>query len=169
VQTSRAVILIDSEPPAIASLLMPNYDARMTGEVDKRFQGQRRNWSVLPKTWSLVAALVASFAICSGTAPHLPAAPQQNAPDSNLERVSRPANHHSKAGARNAQRWKVAAQRLNGIPETDRWVLSLSLKMVENRFFLQTVREVKRSLRGSENVGYVFELYGDDQRQTLPC
>ena len=62
---------------------------------------------------------------------------------------------------------EVEAPRLIGIPETDRWVLSLSLKMVENRFFLQTVREVKRSLHGSENIRYVFELYGDDQRQTL--
>ena len=68
---------------------MRNYDARMTGEVDKRFQGQRRNWSVVPKLRSVIAALVALFAICSGTALTLRAAPQQNPSGSNSERLSR--------------------------------------------------------------------------------
>ena len=62
---------------------------------------------------------------------------------------------------------EVAALRLNGIPETDRWVLSLSLKMVENRFFLQTVREVEQVAPWIGKHSYVFELYADDQRQTL--
>jgi hypothetical protein len=58
---------------------MRNYDARMTGEVDKRFQGQRRNSSVVPKIRSVIAALVVLFAICSGIVLTLRAAPQQNA------------------------------------------------------------------------------------------
>ena len=65
---------------------MRNYDARMTGEVDRHFQGQRRTPSVLRKIRSVIAAVVVLFAICSGTVLTLRATPQQNA--SGSERVS---------------------------------------------------------------------------------
>jgi len=62
---------------------------------------------------------------------------------------------------------EMALPRSIGIPETGRLVLSLSLKKVENRFSSQTVREVERLLHGFKRHGYVFELYVDNQRQTL--
>ena len=68
---------------------MRNCDARMTGEVHKRFHRQRRNWSVLPKRRTVIAALVACIATYSGTVPTLRAAPQQNVSGSNSDRVSR--------------------------------------------------------------------------------
>ena len=46
---------------------MRNCDARITGEVHKRFHVRRRNWSVLPKRRTVIAALVAYIAMYSGT------------------------------------------------------------------------------------------------------
>src|SRR5947208_15330885 len=68
---------------------MRNCDAPMTGEVPKRFGEHCRNWSVLPGSLSVVAAFLACVALFVLTAPGLPAAPQQSAPRSNTERVSR--------------------------------------------------------------------------------
>jgi hypothetical protein len=68
---------------------MRNCDARMTGEVHKRFDGQGCNWSVVPKTRSVIAAVAVCVALYSGTASTLRAAAQQNTSDSNSERVSR--------------------------------------------------------------------------------
>ena len=67
---------------------MRDYDARMTGAVHKRFHEQRRNWSVLAKAWSLIAALAVCLAMHLGTASTLRAAPEQNASGSNSDRVS---------------------------------------------------------------------------------
>jgi hypothetical protein len=68
---------------------MRNCDARLTGEVHKRFYEQRRNWSVLPKPHLVIAAVAVCVAMYLGTAPTLRAVPQQNASGSNLDRVSR--------------------------------------------------------------------------------
>ena len=68
---------------------MRNCDAPMTGEVPKRFGEHWRNWSVLPGSLSVVAAFLACVALFVLTAPGLRAAPQQSAPRSNSERVSR--------------------------------------------------------------------------------
>ena len=70
---------------------MRNYDARMTGEVHRRFREQRRNRPLLPELRSVIAVVAVCLAIYSVTAPTLRAAPQQNASGSNPERVSRPA------------------------------------------------------------------------------
>ena len=130
---------------------MRNCDARMTGEVHKRFYEQRRNWSVLSKPYLVLAAVAVCVAMYLGTAPTLRAAPQQNISGSNSERVSGPPVITAKP-ERVTLRDGSGRPRLNGIPETDRWVLFLSLKKTENRFLLQTVREVSSSLHGSENV-----------------
>jgi hypothetical protein len=61
----------------------------MTGEVDKRYRGELRNWLVLAKAWSLIAALAVCLVVHLGTAPRLRAAPQENASGSNSERVAR--------------------------------------------------------------------------------
>ena len=76
-------------PPPTTRSLMRNCDARMTGEVHKGFHEQRRNWSVLPKPRSVIAAVAVCVAMYLGTAPALLAAPQQNISSSNSDRVSR--------------------------------------------------------------------------------
>jgi len=68
---------------------MRNCDASMTGEVHKGFHEQRRNWSVLPKARSVIAAVAMCVGMYLGTAPTLRAAPQQNISGSNSDRVSR--------------------------------------------------------------------------------
>ena len=85
---------------------MRNYNARMTGELDRHFQGQRRTGSVLPKIRSVIAALVVLFDICSGTMLTLRAAPQQNASGSNSDRVSRAARITAKPERVTLSRWK---------------------------------------------------------------
>src|SRR5438876_10747636 len=69
---------------------MRNCDAPMTGEVPKRFGEHWRNWSVLPGSLSVVAAFLACVALFVLTVRGLRAAPQQSAPRSNSERLSRP-------------------------------------------------------------------------------
>ena len=123
---------------------MRNCDARMTGEVHKRFHEQRRNWSVLPKPHLVIAAVAVCVAMYLGTAPTLRAAPQQNISGSNSDRVSR-------APVITARPERVTLSDGSGRTQID-WVLSLSLKTLENRSFLQMVREVAKSLRGSENI-----------------
>ena len=82
---------------------MRNCDARLTGEVHKRFYEQRRNWSVLPKPHLVIAAVAVCVAMYLGTAPTLRAVPQQNASGSNFRPGFTCVRYHSKAGARNAQ------------------------------------------------------------------
>jgi hypothetical protein len=77
---------------------MRNCDARLTGEVHKRFYEQRRNWSVLPKPHLVIAAVAVCVAMYLGTAPTLRAVPQENASGSNLDRVSlRPLSQQSRS------------------------------------------------------------------------
>src|SRR5262249_31359039 len=81
-------ILGNSEPSPIGSLLMRNCNARMTGGVHKPFHEHWRNWSVLPKSLSLVAIFLACFALFVVTGSGLRASPK-SASGSNSERVSR--------------------------------------------------------------------------------
>jgi hypothetical protein len=140
---------------------MRNYDARMTGEVDKRFQGQRRNSSVVPKIRSVIAALVVLFAICSGIVLTLRAAPQQNA-----QRLSR-------APTIMAKPERVTLVNGSGSTEIE-WDTGTG-----STGFVFLSEDGGKPLpfasgsRGTQiapwigNHRYVFELYGDDRRQTL--
>jgi hypothetical protein len=145
---------------------MRDYDARMTGEVDKRFQGKRRNWLALLKAQSVMATLVASFAICSGIVPALRAAPQQNASGSNSERLSR-------TPVITAKPQRVTLTNGNGSTEIEWDAGNGSMG-----FVFVTEDGGKPVLFGNGSRGnqiapwigkhsYVFELYGDAQRQTL--
>lgn len=139
---------------------MRNCDARMTGEVDKRFHGQGRNWSVLPKPRSVIAALVACVAMYPGTAPTLRAAPPQDASSSNSERVS-PAPViralTAESGSTEIQ-WNTG----NGSPGF--------VFVTENGGSPVLFAKGSRGRRVAPWIGkhgYVFELYGDDQRHAL--
>ena len=85
---------------------MRNYDARMTGEVDKRFQGQRRTRSVLPKIRSVIAA--ACGVVCHLFGNSADAA--SRSPTKCIRQQFRAgftcARYHGKARACNACQWK---------------------------------------------------------------
>ena len=67
---------------------MRNCNARMIGEVHRRFHRQRRSRSVLPKPHSVIAAIAVCVAMYLETAAILRAAPEQNISGSNSDRVS---------------------------------------------------------------------------------
>ena len=145
---------------------MRNCDARMTGEVHKCFHGQRRNWSVLPKTRSVIAAVAVCVAVYSGTASTLRAAPQQNISGSNSDRVSR-------APGITAKPERVTLSDGNGSTEIEWDTGNGSMGFV---FVTEDGGKPVLFANGSRGnqvapwIGkhsYVFELYGDDQRQTL--
>ena len=145
---------------------MRNCDARMTGEVHKRFHGQRRNWSVVPKTRSVIAAVAVCVAVYSGTASTLRAAPQQNISGSNSDRVSR-------APVITAKPERVTLSDGSGSTEIDWDTGNGSMGFV---FVTEDGGKPVLFANGSRGnqvapwIGkhsYVFELYGDDQRQTL--
>jgi len=145
---------------------MRNCDARMTGEVHKRFHGQRHNWSVLPKTRSVIAAVAVCVALYSGTASTLRAAAQQNVSDSNSERVSR-------AAGITANPERVTLSDGSGSTEIEWDTGNGSMGFV---FVTEDGGKPVLFANGSQGnqvvpwIGthsYVFELYGDDQRQTL--
>ena len=145
---------------------MRNYNARMTGELDRHFQGQRRTGSVLPKIRSVIAALVVLFAICSGTMLTLRAAPQQNASGSNSERLSH-------APAITAKPERVTLVNGSGSTEIEWDTGTGSMGFV---FVTEDGGKPVAFASGSRgaqvapwigNHGYVFELYGDDRRQTF--
>ena len=145
---------------------MRNCDARMTGEVHKRFHGQRRNWSVLPKPRLVIAAVAVCVAMYLGTAPTLRAAPQQNASGSNSERVSR-------APVITAKPERVTLSDGSGSTEIEWDTGDGSMGFV---FVTEDGGKPVLFANGSRGkevapwIGkhsYVFELYGDDQRQTL--
>ena len=138
----------------------------MTGEVHKRFQKQRRNRSVVPKLRSLIATLTMCVAIYLGTAPMVRAASQQNASDSSSEGVSgravitaKPEHVTFSDGSGSTQiEWDTG----NG---------SIGFVFVTEDGEKPVV--FANGSRGKEVApwigkhSYVFELYGDDQRQTL--
>ena len=145
---------------------MRNCDARMTGEVHKGFHEQRRDWSVLPKPRSVIAAVAVCVALYLGTAPTLRAAPQQNISGSNSDRVSR-------APVITAKPERVTLSDGNGSTEIDWDTGNGSLGFV---FVTEDGGKpvlFANGSRGNQVVpwigkhSYVFELYGDDQRQTL--
>jgi len=138
----------------------------MTGEVNKRFHGQRRNWSVLPKPRSVIAAFVACVAIYPATAPTLRAAPQQSASGSNSERVSRapvitakPERVTLTGGAGSTEiQWDTG----NGSPGF--------VFVTENGPKPVLFAKGSQGSRIAPWIGrhhYVFELYGDNERRTL--
>ena len=145
---------------------MRNCDARMTGEVHKGFHEQRHDWSVLPKPRSVIAAVAVCVAMYLGTAPTLRAAPQQNISGSNSDQVSR-------APVITAKPERVTLSDGNGSTEIDWDTGNGSLGFV---FVTEDGGKpvlFANGSRGNQVVpwigkhSYVFELYGDDQRQTL--
>jgi hypothetical protein len=143
---------------------MRNYNARMTGELDRRFQGQRRTWSVLPKIRSVIAVLVVLFAICSGTVLTLRAAPQQN--PSGPERLSH-------VPAITAKPERVTLVNGSGSTEIEWDTGTGSMGFV---FLTEDGGKPVAFASGSRgtqiapwigNHRYVFELYGDDRQQML--
>jgi hypothetical protein len=145
---------------------MRNCDARMTGELHKRFYEQQRNWSVLPKPRSAIAAVAVCVAMCLGSAPTLRAASQQNISGGNSERVAR-------APVITAKPERVTLSDGSGTTEID-WDTGNG----STGFVFVTEDGGKpvlfaNSSRGKEVApwitkhSYVFELFGDDQRQTL--
>jgi hypothetical protein len=145
---------------------MHNCDARMTGEVHKRFHDQRRNCSVLPKPRSVIAAVAVCVAMYLGTAPTLRAAPQQNISGNNSDRVSG-------APVLTAKPERVTLSDGSGSTEV-RWDTgdgSMGFVFVTEDGGKPVL--FANGSRGKEVapwIGkhtYVFELYGDDQRQTL--
>ena len=139
----------------------------MTGEVLTCFRRQRHSWSVLLKARSVIAAVAVWLAISSAIAPKLWAAPQQNAAEAaNSERVSRIAVITAKPE-------RVLLRDGNGSTE-----ITWDTGNGPMGFVFVTEEGGKpvlfaKSSRGSliaPWIGkhtYVFELYGDDQRQTL--
>ena len=145
---------------------MRNCDARMTGEVHKRFHGQRRTWSLVPKTRSVIAAIAVCVALYSGTASTLRAAAQQSVSDSISERVSR-------APVITAKPERVTLSDGSGSTEIEWDTGNGSMGFV---FVAEDGGKPVLFANGSRGkevapwIGkrsYVFELYGDNQRQTL--
>ena len=145
---------------------MRNCDARMTGEVHKRFHRKRRNWSVLPKPRSVIAAVGVCVAMYLGTAATLRAAPQQNTSGSNSERVSG-------APVITAKPERVTFGEGSGSTEIEWDTGDGSMGFV---FVTEDGGKPVLFANGSRGrevapwIGkhtYVFELYRDDQRQTL--
>jgi hypothetical protein len=138
----------------------------MTGEVHKRFHRQLCNWLVLPELRSVIAAVAVCSAIHSVTASTLRAAPQQNASGSNSARVSGPA-------AITAKPERVTLSDGSGSTqiEWDTGNGSMGFVFVTEDGGKPVV--FANGSRGKEVApwigkhSYVFELDGDDQRQTL--
>ena len=113
-----------------------------------------------------MAALMVLFAICSGTVLTLRAAPQQNASGSNSERLSR-------APAITAKPERVTLVNGSGSTEIEWDTGTGSMGFV---FVTEDGGKPVAFASGSRgtqvapwigNHRYVFELYGDDRRQTL--
>ena len=138
----------------------------MTSEVHKCFHEQRRNWSVLPTRRLLIAAVTVCLAVCPATAPILRAAPQQAPSGSNSAPVS-----GAPVITANPERVKLSDG--NGTTEIN-WDTGNG-----SMGFVFVTEEGGKPLlfangsRGREIApwikrhSYVFELYADDQRQTL--
>src|SRR4051794_16949478 len=145
---------------------MRNRDAGMTGYVHKRFHGQRRIWSVVPSTRSVITALVALLVICWGTMLTARAAPQQNESGSNSREVSR-------APTITAKPERVTLINGHGSTQIEWDTATGSMGFV---FLTEDGGKPLPFASGSRGtqiapwIGdhrYVFELYGDDQRQAL--
>jgi hypothetical protein len=139
----------------------------MTGEVHKRFHRQRRNRSVLQKLHSITGAVVVCIVLYAVTAPALRAAPQQNAA------VTRNSEQVSRAAIITAKPEQVT---LSG--DTGSSQIEWDTRDGSNGFVFVTEEGGKPVLFASGSRGkqfipwigkhsYLFELYGDEQRQTL--
>ena len=145
---------------------MPNCDAGMTSEVHKCFHEQRRSWSVLPTRRLLIASVAVCLAVCPTTAPILRAGPQQAPSGSNSAHVS-----GAPVITANPERVKLSDG--NGTTEIN-WDTGNG-----SMGFVFVTEEGGKPVpfasgpRGNQVApwigkhSYVFELYGDDQRQTL--
>jgi len=144
---------------------MRNCDARMTGEVHKGFHEQRRNWSVLPQPRSVIAAVGVCVAMYLGTATTLRAAPQQNISTSNSDRVS-----HAPVITAKPERVTLSDGRGSTEIDWDTGNGSIGFVFVTDDGGKPVL--FANGSRGNQVVpwigkhSYVFELYGDDQRQT---
>jgi len=145
---------------------MRNHDARMTDEVDEWFQESRRDNSMLSKPLSMMAAMAVCLVIYSATAPILRAAPQQDTSDSNSVRVS--ATSFIKANPE-----RVTLRDGSGSTEIE-W--DTGIESTGFIFVTEAGGEPVLFANGSRGKevapwikknNYVFELYGDDRRQTL--
>lgn len=146
---------------------MQNCDTRMTGEVLKRFHVQQRNWSVLQKLHSITSTVVVCIVVYCETAPALQAAPQQSAA------VARNSEQLSRAAVISAKPEHVTLSDETGSSEIE-WDTGNG----SNGFIFVTEEGGKpvpfaSGSRGKQIIPwigkhrYVFELYGDEQRQTL--
>jgi hypothetical protein len=150
----------------MATSLMRNCNPRMTGEVYKRSQAEPRNWSVLAKDRSVMAALVVCLAVYSGAVSTVGAGLEQNASASNSDPISG-------APVITAKPEHVTLIRGNGSTKIE-WDTGNGspgfVFVTENG---QTPVLFAKAPRGSQVAPwitrnrYVFELYGDDQRRTL--
>ena len=146
---------------------MRNYDARMTGAVHIRSHREKRHWSVLPKYRLVIAAVAAFLVISTSIAPALRVAPQQNAiSGGNPEEGSRvavitpnPEHVTVNDGSGSAEiEWDTGNGSMGFV-----FVTEESGKPV---LFANGLRG-KEAAPWIKKRSYVFELYGDDSRQTL--
>ena len=138
----------------------------MTSEVHKRFHRQQRSWLVIPKPRLVIGAVAVCLATYLATASSLRAVPQRSASDGNSERVS-------PAPTITAKPERVALSDGSGSTEIE-WDTGN-----ESMGFVFVTEDGGKpvlfatSARGKEVApwikmhSYVFELYADDQRQTL--
>jgi len=145
---------------------MRSFNARMTGEVYKRFHRQRRNCLVLPGLRSAIAVVAICLGFYSATAPTLRAVPQRDASGGDSDGISEQA-------IIKATPERVPVSDGSGSTEIEWDTGNGSIGFV-------FVTEVggkpvlfANASRGKEVVPwigkhtYAFELYGDDQRQRL--
>ena len=138
----------------------------MTSELHKCFHEQQRNWSVLPKVRTVVGAIAVCVALYSGTAPILRAAPQQSLSGSNSDGVS-------PAPVITAKPERVMLSDGTGSTEI-KWDTgngSLGFVFVTEEggkpLLFANGSRARQVAPWIKNHSYVFELYGDDRRQTL--
>ena len=145
---------------------MRNWDARMIGEVHKRVHRQRHNWLVLPGLCSGIAAVAVCLGIYSITAPTPRAAPQQNASDNNSDPPSA-----QPVITANPDRVRVDGETGSTEIEWNTGDGSMGFVFVTEDAGKPVL--FASSPRGKQIVPwigkhrYLFELYRDDQRQTL--
>jgi hypothetical protein len=138
----------------------------MTGEVYKRSQTEPRNWPVLAKDRSVMAALVVFLAVYSGVISTVGAGLEQNASTGNSDPISG-------APVITAKPEHVTLTRGNGSTKIEWDTGNGSPGFVFVRENGQTPVLFAKAPRGSQVAPwitknrYVFELYGDDHRRTL--
>ena len=138
----------------------------MTSEVHKCFHEQQRNWSELLKFRSVIAAIATCVAVYSGTAPILQAASDENLPGSNSGGVRRtptltaePERVIVSDGSGSSKiTWDTGNDSVGFVFVTEE--LGKPVPFASGSRGNQTAPWIKEH-------SYLFELYGDNQRQTL--